>query len=70
MEFAVAGIEEVAWQSSSFDALALSQDKKDTLVALAEARTGRLDMMPFTDCLAGNGRGLNILLQSVVHPSL
>lgn len=65
MEFAVDGITEVVWQSSSFDKLVLSQATKDTVMALAEARAGRFAIAPMDDFVAGKGQGLNILLQCV-----
>ena len=65
VEFAVADISEVAWEPSIFDAVSLSEDKKDMILSLAEARTGHLHTLPFDDFVPGKGRGLNVLMQCV-----
>lgn len=59
----MAGIEEVVWRPSSFDALILPPRIKDMIMALAEARTGDFDLLSVDDLVAGKGQGLNFLLQ-------
>jgi hypothetical protein len=61
-EFAVAYIEEIQWDSSSFECLVLPKKHKDILQALAESQKMETDM-PFDDFVRGKGRGLIVLLQ-------
>lgn len=65
VEFAVASISDISWEPSIFEALSIPQEKKAMILALTEARTGHLDMVPFDDFVAGKGRGLNVLMQLV-----
>ena len=63
MEFAVDDISDIVWNPSSFAYLALSPQKKDLVLALAEAHLGRTSDHTFDDFVIGKGQGLIILLQ-------
>jgi hypothetical protein len=60
-EFAVADIEDIEWSSLPFDSLSISNEQRDVVMALVEARND--PSVVFDDVIAGKGRGLNILLQ-------
>ncbi|KAJ5537503.1 hypothetical protein N7494_006982 [Penicillium frequentans] len=65
MEFAVSDLSDMQWFPESFDCLKIPEGSKRLLLSLAKTRLGRTPMVPFDDFVAGKGRGLNILLQSV-----
>ena len=43
--------------------MAISEEHKEVIVALAETRLGLVPSVPFDDIITGKGRGLNVLLQ-------
>jgi hypothetical protein len=46
-----------------FDSLSISDEQRDVIMALVEARDGPSDpSVAFDDVIAGKGKGLNILL--------
>jgi hypothetical protein len=55
-------IEDIEWSSLPFDSLSISNEQRDVVMALVEARNDPGDIM-FDDVIAGKERGLNILLQ-------
>lgn len=65
VEFAVSDLSDMQWFPESFDCLKIPEGSKRLLLSLAKTRLGRTPMVPFDDFVAGKGRGLNILLQSV-----
>jgi hypothetical protein len=63
-EFAVADIEDIEWSSLPFDSLSISNEQRDVIMALVEARDGPSDpSVTFDDVITGKGKGLNLLLQ-------
>lgn len=66
VEFAVSDLHDMQWSPESFDCLKIPEGSKKLLLSLAKTRLGRTPMVPFDDFVAGKGRGLNILLQSVI----
>ena len=67
-EFAVADIKEIQWSSDSFNSLVISNDDRELIMAVVEARDSRVYQgssieFEFDDIIPGKGRGLNILLQ-------
>ena len=62
-EFAVADIELIHWSSLPFNALTISDDQKEVIMALAAETVGNSQGSRFDDFVAGKGRGLNLLLQ-------
>ena len=67
VEFAVADIQDIRWESNLFDTVSMPADQKDLILSLAEARTQDVNIHPFDDIVPGKGRGLNVLLQFVSH---
>jgi len=65
VEIAVGDIEDIDWSSTLFDSLVIPDEQKEVVKALAEARAGRVPSAPFDDFVAGQGKGLNVLLQYV-----
>jgi hypothetical protein len=66
-EFAVTDVEEIQWSSDSFSSLVIPNDDREIIMAVVEARDGRIrqgSSFEFDDIIPGKGRGLNILLQS------
>jgi hypothetical protein len=61
-EFAVAHIEEIVWDPSSFECLVIPNEKKSIIRALAESHKIEAER-PFDDFVKGKGQGLIILLQ-------
>ena len=61
-EFAVAHIEEIEWDPSSFECLVLPKKHKEILRALAESQKAET-YMPFDDFIREKERGLIVLLQ-------
>jgi hypothetical protein len=60
----VADLEEIQWSSLPFNSLSISDEQRDVIMALVEARGGPSDPSEaFDDIIAGKGNGLNILLQ-------
>jgi hypothetical protein len=62
----MADIEEIQWSSDSFNNLVISTDNRDLIMAVVEARDGRVyqgSSVEFDDIIPGKGQGLNILLQ-------
>ena len=62
VEFAVAHIGDIIWDSSPFENLVLSDKEKNIIRALAESQKIKTDK-PFDDFVKGKGQGLVILLQ-------
>lgn len=62
-EFPVTGISEIQWSSTPYDCLTLPMEQKETIIALAEARTNLANGFEFDDFVAGKGRSLVVLLQ-------
>ncbi|KAF7166684.1 hypothetical protein CNMCM6106_002400 [Aspergillus hiratsukae] len=62
LECAVSDLHDVDWCPESFHCLQIPQDTKQTLLALATTRLGRIPTVPFDDVIKGKGRGINILL--------
>ena len=65
-EFAVADVAEIQWSSDAFDSLVISNEDRELIMAVVEARAGHVckgSDFDFDDVVAGKGRGLNILLQ-------
>jgi hypothetical protein len=61
VEFAVADIEDIKWSPSPYACLSISDEQRDVIMALVEAR---LDpSVAFDDFVAGKGKGLIMLLQ-------
>ena len=63
LEFAVADVEEIQWNSSTFDGLTIPKARREILLALAKAHTGHFAGPRFDDVVARKGRGLIVLLQ-------
>jgi hypothetical protein len=61
-EFAVTDIEEIVWDSSSFEYLVLPKRQKYIIQSLAESQKMEVET-PFNDLVKGKGQGLLILLQ-------
>jgi len=61
VEFAVADIKDIKWSSLPYDCLSISDEQRDVIMALVEARLN--PSMVFDDFVAGKGKGLNMLLQ-------
>ena len=68
MEFAVADITDIEWSSLPFDCLTISNEQKEVIMALAEARAksdAEADAEAdeeFDDFVEGKGQGLVVLL--------
>jgi hypothetical protein len=62
-EFAVADITDIEWSSAPFDCLAIPEEQKKMVLALAGARLEKDADIAFDDFVVGKGRGLNVLLQ-------
>jgi hypothetical protein len=58
-EFAVADIEDIKWSSLPFNSLSISNEQRDIIMALIEARNGP---SAIDEVVAGKRKGLNILL--------
>ena len=63
VEFPVADLKEIDWNPLSFELLALPQNRKETILALAEARTRPRQTSTLHDIIPGKGLGLITLLQ-------
>jgi hypothetical protein len=61
VEFAVADIEDIKWSPSPYACLSISDDLRDVIMALVEARIN--PNVAFDDFVAGKGKGLIMLLQ-------
>jgi len=68
VEFAVADIEDIKWSLLPYACLSISDEQRDVIMALVEAR---LDpSVAFDDFVAGKGKGLIMLLQYDSTPVL
>jgi hypothetical protein len=68
VEFAVADIKDIKWSPSPYACLSISNEQRDVIMALVEAR---LDpSVAFDDFVAGKGKGLIMLLQYDSTPVL
>jgi hypothetical protein len=56
-------ISNIVWNPSSFANLAIPSQKKQLVLALAEAHLGETSDQTFDDFVIGKGRGLIMLLQ-------
>jgi hypothetical protein len=63
VEFAVASIEDIEWSSLPFNCLTISDEQREVIRALAEARMSQVPGSTFDDFIEGKGLGLNVLLQ-------
>jgi hypothetical protein len=63
VEFAVTDVEDIKWSSLPFKSLTISDEQRDVILALAEARTRQVPEFSFDDVIEGKGRGLIVLLQ-------
>ena len=61
MEFAVADIEDIEWSPSPYACLSISDEQRDIIIALVEARIN--PSIAFDDFVTGKGKGLIMLLQ-------
>jgi hypothetical protein len=70
-ELAVANLEEIHWNSSAFDSLVLSVDKKEIVQSLVERHATDSNRRFFDDIIRGKGQSLVILLQydSGINPA-
>ncbi len=75
VEFAVADVDEIKWDTASFNCLAMPQDRKKVILTLAEAHMcdkilKKLEQNEttsiFDDFVSRKRQGLNILLQWVI----
>jgi hypothetical protein len=60
VEFAIADIEDIEWLPSPYTYLSISEDQRDIIMALVEARIN--PNIAFDDFVAGKGKGLIMLL--------
>jgi hypothetical protein len=66
----VADIKDMKWSSSPFDCLTVPDNQRETIMAIAEARTSREPASEFDDIVDGKGRGINALFQydgTIIH---
>lgn len=63
VEFGVADISDISWNSLLFQRLAIPSKQKKLIQALAASHMSRDNRCPFDDFVAGKGHGLIMLLQ-------
>ncbi|KAG9228673.1 hypothetical protein BJ875DRAFT_388912 [Amylocarpus encephaloides] len=63
-EFSVDGIEDIKWSSSPYSCLSISDQQRDVIIALVEARND--PSVVFDDFVAGKGKGVNMLLHGLL----
>jgi hypothetical protein len=68
VEFAVADVKDIKWSPLPYACLSISDEQRDVIMALVEARLN--PSVAFDDFVAGKGKGLIMLLQYDFTPVL